>query len=170
MQCHGNSMEIRPEARVSVPCSADELKLNSLCSSVWLVLAAIRMSPCERACMHAGTMDSAALLLVDWNAEAKLAQAASERVAGRDVQGDEEGSGKPVHCKLLYHFGICFVSSFWLNILWRCSCGTCCICAGAKLQRGICTGDVLSNHRSQCAASHESYKLEFPLPLCSARH
>lgn len=31
--------------------------------------------------------------MVDWKAEAKLAQAASDRMAGREAEADEEGSG-----------------------------------------------------------------------------
>ena len=39
-------------------------------------------------------MDSIALIMVDWEAEAKLAQAASKRIEGPEAQGDEEGSGE----------------------------------------------------------------------------
>ena len=41
---------------------------------------------------RAGTLDSAALLMVDWSAEARLAQAAAGRVAGPQAEADEEGA------------------------------------------------------------------------------
>ena len=43
-----------------------------------------------------GTMDSLALFMVDWDLEAKLAQAASARIAGPVSETDEEGSGMAV--------------------------------------------------------------------------
>lgn len=38
--------------------------------------------------------------MVDWKAEARLAQAASDRMAGREAEADEEGSGGPMHYRI----------------------------------------------------------------------